>query len=82
MRHEVTTVDDLRAIVGEPHVHVANKVKDRLSRVQREWLAHSPRPSCSSAELRTTGWAPPKDLRTYSVATRQPLASASEPICP
>ena len=42
MRHEVTTVEDLRAIVGEPHRHVANKVKDRLSPVQRDWLAHSP----------------------------------------
>src|ERR1700754_3254599 len=42
MRHEVTTVDDLRAIVGEPHVHIANKVKDRLSPVQRDWLACSP----------------------------------------
>ena len=42
MRHEVTTVDGLRAIVGEPHVHIANKVKDRLSPVQRDWLAHSP----------------------------------------
>ena len=35
MRHEVTTVDDLRAIVGEPNMHVANKVKDRLSPVQQ-----------------------------------------------
>ena len=42
MRHEVATVEDLRAIVGEPQQAVANKVKDRLSPVQREWLAHSP----------------------------------------
>jgi len=42
MRHEVATAEDLRAIVGEPQQAVANKVKDRLSPVQREWLAHSP----------------------------------------
>lgn len=42
MRIEVTTVDDLRAIVGEPQPAVANKVKDRLSSAQRDWLAHSP----------------------------------------
>jgi PPOX class probable FMN-dependent enzyme len=42
MRSEVTTVDDLRAIVGEPQQAVANKVKDRLSPVQRDWLACSP----------------------------------------
>ncbi|MGY4708193.1 pyridoxamine 5'-phosphate oxidase family protein [Mycolicibacterium sp. CBM1] len=42
MRREVSTVADLRAIVGEPDPYVANKVKDRLSPVQRDWLAHSP----------------------------------------
>jgi uncharacterized protein len=42
MRHEVTNVAELREIVGEPDVYVANKVKDRLSPVQCEWLAHSP----------------------------------------
>jgi len=42
MRREVNTVDELRAIVGEPDPYVANKVKDRLSPVQRDWLAHSP----------------------------------------
>lgn len=42
MRHEVTTVAELREIVGEPDPYVANKVKDRLSPVQCEWLAHSP----------------------------------------
>ena len=42
MRHEVTTVEELRAIVGEPQQAVANKVKDRLSPVQQDWLAHSP----------------------------------------
>ena len=42
MRREVSTVEELRAIVGEPDPYVANKVKDRLSPVQRDWLAHSP----------------------------------------
>lgn len=42
MHREVTTVAELREIVGEPDHYVANKVKDRLSAVQREWLAHSP----------------------------------------
>lgn len=42
MRNEVTSVEELRAIVGEPDPMVAKKVKDRLSPVQCEWLAHSP----------------------------------------
>ena len=42
MRREVTTVDDLREIVGHPNSAVKNKVGDRLSAVQRDWLAHSP----------------------------------------
>ncbi len=42
MSRQVTTVAELRAIVGEPDQYVANKVKDRLSAVQRDWLAHSP----------------------------------------
>ncbi|MFV1362419.1 pyridoxamine 5'-phosphate oxidase family protein [Mycolicibacterium elephantis] len=42
MRREVGTIEELRAIVGEPDVYVANKVKNRLSPVQRNWLAHSP----------------------------------------
>ncbi|KUH87951.1 MULTISPECIES: pyridoxamine 5'-phosphate oxidase family protein [unclassified Mycobacterium] len=42
MRREVSTVEQLRAIVGQPDRYVANKVKDRLSPVQRDWLAHSP----------------------------------------
>jgi hypothetical protein len=37
MRREVTSVDDLRAIVGEPDQYVANKVNDRLSPVQHDW---------------------------------------------
>ncbi len=42
MRREVTSVDDLRAIVGHPNNYVANKVGTRLSAVQQDWLAHSP----------------------------------------
>ena len=42
MSREVTSVDELRAIVGQPNSAVANKVKDRLSDAQRDWLAHSP----------------------------------------
>jgi uncharacterized protein len=42
MRREVKTVDELRAIVGHPNEYVAKKVKDRLSAIQQNWLAHSP----------------------------------------
>jgi len=42
MRREVNTVEELRAIVGQPDKYVANKVKDRLSEIHRNWLAHSP----------------------------------------
>jgi PPOX class probable FMN-dependent enzyme len=38
----VTSVEELRAIVGHPNAAVADKVKPRLSAVQRDWLAHSP----------------------------------------
>ena len=42
MSREVTSVDELRAIVGHPNDYVANKVGDRLSAVHQHWLAHSP----------------------------------------
>lgn len=42
MRRQVTTIDELRAIVGHPNKYVANKVGRGLSPVQRDWLAHSP----------------------------------------
>jgi len=42
MRREVSTVDELRAIVGHPNNYVANKVGKRLSAVHQDWLAHSP----------------------------------------
>ena len=42
MRHEVSTAEELRAIVGTPNEWVANKVKDRLTPLQRDWLAASP----------------------------------------
>ncbi|MET0993896.1 MAG: pyridoxamine 5'-phosphate oxidase family protein [Mycobacterium sp.] len=42
MRREVSTVDQLREIVGHPNKYVANKVSDRLSPIQQDWLRHSP----------------------------------------
>ena len=42
MRREVTTVEDLREIVGHPNSAVANKVGKRLSAAQQHWFAHSP----------------------------------------
>ncbi|OBK73737.1 MSMEG_1061 family FMN-dependent PPOX-type flavoprotein [Mycobacterium sp. 1274761.0] len=42
MRREVTTLDELREIVGHPNTYVANKVSARLSPAQQDWLAHSP----------------------------------------
>ena len=42
MRREVSTVDELREIVGHPNKYVANKVSDRLSPIQQDWLRHSP----------------------------------------
>ncbi|WP_422742244.1 pyridoxamine 5'-phosphate oxidase family protein [Mycobacterium sp. WMMD1722] len=38
MRREVTTVEQLRAIVGHPNEAVANKVAPRLADVHRDWL--------------------------------------------
>ncbi|STZ41645.1 pyridoxamine 5'-phosphate oxidase-like FMN-binding protein [Mycolicibacterium gilvum] len=42
MSRHVTTVEELRAIVGHPHAVVAGKVRDRLLPAMRDWLAHSP----------------------------------------
>lgn len=42
MSREVTTVEELRAIVGYPNAAVANKVCARLSVIHQHWLAHSP----------------------------------------
>ncbi|MGB3482962.1 MAG: pyridoxamine 5'-phosphate oxidase family protein [Mycobacterium sp.] len=42
MRQEVSTVEELRAIVGEPNDAVKNKVATRLGPIHRDWLAHSP----------------------------------------
>jgi PPOX class probable FMN-dependent enzyme len=39
MRREVTSVEELRAVVGHPNEYVANKVSRRLSEVQQNWLA-------------------------------------------
>ncbi|BBY63716.1 pyridoxamine 5'-phosphate oxidase family protein [Mycolicibacterium helvum] len=42
MRREVSTIAELRSIIGEPDSAVVNKVKDRLLPLQRDWLAQSP----------------------------------------
>ncbi|MFN6544392.1 pyridoxamine 5'-phosphate oxidase family protein [Mycolicibacterium nivoides] len=42
MRREVTSADELRAIVGQPTAAVAQKVTDRLSEAQQIWLKQSP----------------------------------------
>ncbi|MBN3512719.1 pyridoxamine 5'-phosphate oxidase family protein [Mycolicibacterium nivoides] len=42
MRREVTSADELRAIVGQPTAAVAKKVTDRLSEAQQIWLKQSP----------------------------------------
>jgi uncharacterized protein len=42
MRREVTSVEQLRAVVGYPNEQVANKVRPALSEAQRHWLSHSP----------------------------------------
>ncbi|WP_102144186.1 pyridoxamine 5'-phosphate oxidase family protein [Mycobacterium hubeiense] len=42
MRREVTSVDELRDIVGHPNSYVANKVSKRLSAIHQDWLANSP----------------------------------------
>lgn len=39
---EVTTADELRALLGEPTARVASKVRARLDDVDRRWLAASP----------------------------------------
>lgn len=42
MSREVTSVDELRAIVGHPAAAIADKVHDRLLPVEQHWLSHSP----------------------------------------
>jgi PPOX class probable FMN-dependent enzyme len=42
MRRDVTTAEELRAIVGQPTPAVANKVRAKLSDAQMNWLSHSP----------------------------------------
>ncbi len=42
MRREISTVDELHAIVGYPNEFVAKKVTDRLSPIQQDWLSRSP----------------------------------------
>jgi PPOX class probable FMN-dependent enzyme len=42
MRQQVSTVEELRAIVGHPAEYVANKVGHTLAPIHQDWLAHSP----------------------------------------
>lgn len=42
MSRAVTSVDELREIVGYPNAAVADKVCDSLSGIHQHWLAHSP----------------------------------------
>lgn len=42
MRREVSTVEELRALVGEPAEAVKKKVSPKLAPIHRDWLAHSP----------------------------------------
>jgi PPOX class probable FMN-dependent enzyme len=42
VHREISSVEELRQIIGQPDTYVANKVRDRLSPIQRDWLAHSP----------------------------------------
>jgi PPOX class probable FMN-dependent enzyme len=42
MRREVSTVDELRDIVGHPSEYVANKVGNKLAPIHQDWLAQSP----------------------------------------
>jgi uncharacterized protein len=42
MRTEVTTVDELREIVGYPSEAVATKVGAKLAPIHKDWLSHSP----------------------------------------
>lgn len=41
MSREVTTIEELRTIVGQPLAATANKVKTSLSDAQRDWLSHA-----------------------------------------
>lgn len=42
MSRQVTSAEELRAIVGQPSQPVIDKVKDRLLPPHRQWLAHTP----------------------------------------
>ena len=42
MRREVSTAEELRALVGEPAEAVKKKVVPTLAAIHRDWLAHSP----------------------------------------
>lgn len=42
MTTEITSAEELRALLGEPNSHAANKVRRVLHELDRQWLAASP----------------------------------------
>ena len=49
---QITTVDELVAVVGVPLPRVANKVRPKLHELDRQWLAASPFCLVATAEDR------------------------------
>jgi PPOX class probable FMN-dependent enzyme len=41
MRRQISTVEELRTVVGHPSEYVANKVARTLAPIHQDWLAHS-----------------------------------------
>ena len=39
---EISSAAELRELIGEPSAHAANKTRDRLHELDRQWLARSP----------------------------------------
>lgn len=58
--HTISTVEELRALVGEPHARTRDKVGDRLTEVHRQWLAHTPFVVVATAGADGRGDASPK----------------------
>lgn len=56
----IRTVEDLRAIVGEPHPRTRDKVVDHLAEVHRRWLEHTPFAVLSTSDAHGRCDASPK----------------------
>lgn len=78
---EVTTIDDLVAIVGEPNQRARDKVRDHLTDIDRDWLAASGFCMLATADAAGNCDASPKgdpagqlahviDERTITIAER------------